>query len=156
MDIEKIIIHKDDSITIHFNRIRAEPDGEDPIWEKYKFKSNRPAHAEFYKSLADLKPHAIEMLEINDGEIARVSVKGATFKRTKEGIMGVVMSIERTMNHTETPLKLETPHYIAESYSEDGDEQNILADDCVIVLKKLKAESVKYVEGFSDQIEADL
>jgi hypothetical protein len=96
------------------------------------------------------------MLEIDEGEITRVTVKGASFKRTKEGIMGVVILIERAMNHTTTPLRIETPHYIAESYSEDGGEENILHEDCVVVLKKLKSEAVKYVERVADQIEADL
>lgn len=156
MDIEKITIHKDSSITIDFKTIREAPEGEDPIYESVKFKSNRKAHQAFYETLSALKPHAIDMLEVGEDEIVRISIKGATFKRTKEGILGVVILIERAMDHAETPIRISTPHYIAESYSEDGDESNILTEDCLIILKKLKGEAERYVAGFRDQIEMDV
>jgi hypothetical protein len=156
MDIKKIVIHKDSSITVEFEKIVAAPEGDDPVYEKVTFKSNRTPQQKFYDALAEIKPFTIDMLEIDEGEITRVTVKGATFKRTKEGIMGVAILIERAMNHAKTPLRIETPHYIAESYSEDGDEENILNPDCVIVLSKLKKEATAYVNGAADQIEADL
>jgi hypothetical protein len=156
MDIEKITIHKDSSITVDFSKISEAPEGDDPIYEKVKFKSNRTAQHTFYEAFSELRPHAIDMLEIEETEVNRVVVKGASFKRTKEGIMGVVMLVERAMNHAETPLRIDTPHYISESYSEDGDEENILSPDCVIVLHKLKNEAAKYAGGYADQTEMDL
>jgi hypothetical protein len=156
MDIQKIVIHKDSAITIEFSKIVAAPEGDDPLYERVTFKSNRDAQQEFYNALAELRPHAIDMLEIDESEITRVQVKGATFKRTKEGIMGVAILCERAMNHSLTPLRIETPHYIAESYSEDGSEENILAEDCVAILTKLKKEAVEYVNGATDQIAMDI
>ena len=156
MDIQKIVIHKDSAITIEFNKIVAAPEGDDPLYERVTFKSNRDAQQAFYTALADLKPHALEMLEIDGQEMNRVTVKGATFKRTKEGIMGVVLLTERAMSHSLTPLRIDTPHYIAESYSGEGEEENILHEKCVAILTKLKKEAVAYVNGAADQIEADL
>lgn len=156
MTIEKITIHKDSVITIDFSTIKEAPEGEDPIYEKTKFKSNRPAHKDFYDTLAGLKPYVIEMLEIRESDINRVIVKGATFKQTKEGIMGVVLLVERAMNHSVTPVRMDTPHYIAESYTEDGDEENILTEECVLLLRQLRNEAQNYISGSVDQISMDV
>jgi hypothetical protein len=159
MTIEKITIHKDSAITIDFSTIKEAPEGYDSIYEKTKFKSNRPAQKDFYDTLAKLKPSVIDMLEVDESDISRISIKGATFKQTKEGIMGVVLLVERAMNHSVTPIRIGTPHYIAESYTEDSDEENILTEECVLLLKQFRNEAQKYIngaEGAEDQISMDV
>lgn len=156
MSIEKITIHKDSAITVDVSIIKEAPEGDDPIYEKTKFKSNRSAQKEFYDALAELKPFTIDMLEIEESEVARISIKGATFTRTKEGILGVVLLVERAMNHSLTPIRMDTPHYIAESYSGEGDEENILNEECVAILTRLRDQAKAYVNGAVDQISMEM
>jgi len=155
MEIEKIQIHTDDSITIVYSEILG-TEGDKEVYTKTRLKTNRQLTQDVYNALANLKPAAIDMLELQESEIVRIKVKGIKFKHTKEKILGVVMSIERSMNNTDTPQKVDTPHYIAESYSGEGEEKNILNSDQIGAITLVKQKVAEFLKGAVDQMNLEL
>jgi len=97
------------------------------------------------------------MIELPEKEEKRISVKGITFNRTKEGILGVVLHLERKLDYTDIPIVIKTPCNIEEPYSNNGGYAgNVLDPGCASFLYTLMEEAEKYVSGFREQAELNL
>lgn len=48
-------------------------------WDEYSFTSSEKAKPSFYEAITKLAPHVIELCELPDGYLERVTVRGVSF-----------------------------------------------------------------------------
>ena len=118
--------------------------------DEYSFTCMDPARPEFYQALEALNVFVLDMCELPENYLDRITVKGVSYSWGGENnTMGAVISAAMTLNESYQPLNLITPHKVSEMYCPDtpDDEKQLLSGDCVEALKKLIAECELYIKG---------
>lgn len=119
-------------------------------WDEYQFTCSEEAMPTFYKALSDLNEHVIEMCELPESYIDRITVKGVSYSYGGENeTMGATISASMRLNNANCDLNINTPHKASEPYNEGGqeDENQLLSGDCVDCLNVLAAECEEYING---------
>ncbi len=156
MQVDSIKINQNKTISISYTQITKDNIEDEPEFFKFTVKTNRPAGNRIYDIFGELKPHANELLELSKKDIERLSVKGANFILTKDKILGMTLNVERTLNSTDTPTHLETPHHLVEKYDEKSRQKNVMDAKLTELIYELMQEVTKFVSGYKDQIELNL
>src|SRR3990167_11028779 len=98
--------------------------------------------------LDGLKKFGIEICELPDDWKSRLTIKGVSFSYAGENdVMGVTITALAELEHSNSPLVLNTPHKIAEFYGETGDEKQLMPEGLAEILDELQEEAEKYVNG---------
>lgn len=118
-------------------------------WDEYSFTCSEEAKPEFYNSMNSLKEHVIEMCELPDSYIGKITVKGVSFSYAGEKeVMGATISASMDLQKSYPNLNLNTPHKASDSYSDaPPDDMQILTSECIQALLELQKQCVSYIEG---------
>jgi len=145
---------------IRFNKIRYDNKGRvclvydeilsDDKVNEYSIKCTDVPRDEFKQSLAALKIHVVNICEIPKKQAERLEIRGVSLS-WKHGIMGAVITALKTLEHSNAPLILNTPHLPETSYSEEG-EMSCLSSKCLENIRTLMEEARRYLEGDRAQI----
>lgn len=111
--------------------------------DEFSLTCSEEPNPEFKAALAGLSKAVDEITEISDTE-----VRGVSFSNTN-GIMGAVITALKKLDGCNSPLVINTPHKPSSPYSQ-GDpnaEDKCLSSAAVKELKKLQAETEKYIAG---------
>lgn len=151
MRFKKIKITKDKKIMMIFEKQSKNSD----VWDEYSLTCSEEARPEFYKALQALAKYVIEMCELPDDYLDRITVRGVTFSYAGMAeVMGATISAGMKLENSYTELNLNTPHKASDSYSDqDPDPMQVLSDECIDALDRLCEEAQLYVDGERAQMQ---
>ena len=119
-------------------------------WDEYSFTCSEDARPEFYKTLERLNVHVIEMCELPENYLSKITVRGVSFSYGGEAeVMGATISAAMALEHSYSNLNINTPHKASEMYNADSDpdEMQLLTEDCIEDLLSLQTECEAYING---------
>ena len=118
-------------------------------WDKYSLDCSESPRAQMYACLLNLCPHVIEMCELPEGYLDKITVSGVSFSYGGEReVMGACLIATMKLDNSNCDLNLVTPHKASESYSEGpADEKQLLSDKCIEALEDIIAECDAYIQG---------
>jgi len=110
---------------------------------------------EFKKALSALKPHLIELCEVEplDKKLIKVSGISLSYKGDND-IMSVVITGQKSHKNSGGCLNLNSPVKAAEIAGEATAEENLLSEKCVKAVQMLIIEAEKYIKG--ERLQAEL
>ena len=123
-------------------------------WDEYSFTCSEKARPEFYDVMGGVAPHVIEMCELPESYLERITVRGVSFSYGGPGeVMGATISAAMKLDKSYQALNINTPHKASEMYN-DGpvDEMQLLSDDCIKALEALQEECKAYISGDRAQV----
>ncbi len=153
MDITKFKIAKNGKVTVSF-KVLKRTEGDREIWARVTVVSDETIHYDLQGALVQLRPFVVNLLELPEKEENRIKVNGAEFTTTKkEGIFGAHIYALRSLDHSDIPQEVVTPHKTEVPYKVEGEvEAGLLLDyECVLILKQLQKEAELYIKGHKDQ-----
>lgn len=116
-----------------------------------------PPHASFLNAIMGLRKHVNEICEegLKDKELHKLEITGISFSHTN-GIMGAVITAQKILENSNSPLILNTPHKSEQFYSEsgEGDPKMLLSPDCIAALMLLCEEAEEYLQ--KDDVQLNL
>lgn len=133
---------KSGAVTIEFSTVSMKQEIDS------KLKSNDKPVAEFIELLDNLRPHVEEICALPDEYCKDAEIRGVSFSNTND-IMGAVITALIPVPTANAPVVINTPHLPESPYSEGG-ESPILSFEAVNILKRLKSEAAKYLDGQRD------
>lgn len=142
MEIHKIKFLKDGKIRIVYDQNGDEFDT--------KFKDH-PLES-FPAAMAALIPPALDLLELPLAYDHNMTASGISFSDT-DGIMGAVVTLQKTLVGAHSPLVLNTPHLAEEPYGESGDASCLLPEKLVDALQECIDEAGRYIRGERSQLD---
>ena len=115
--------------------------------------SDNPAPS-FFEALKGLVKYVVEMCELPDDYLDRISVKGVTFSYSgKEETMGATIIAQMKLFRSNVNLNLNTPHKTEGSYSgTEADLKQLLPEGCVEALGDVIEAAADYIEGKRAQL----
>lgn len=118
-------------------------------WDEYSFTCSEEARPEFYNAMNGLAVHVIEMCELPQDYLSKITVKGVSFSYGGDAeVMGATISASMSLENSYSNLNLNTPHKASEMYSDSPpDEMQLLSDKCVENLETLQKECETYING---------
>ena len=112
-----------------------------------------PAKQSFYDALTSLVPFVAEICEQSEKWAQSVEVRGVSFSYGGENeVMGATISALKTLEKSNSPLVINTPHKSSEPYNEGGDETICLSDEATDALYHLQRETQLYLDGHRAQL----
>jgi hypothetical protein len=145
---KKIKLAKDDKIHLEYDVERDTGKN-----DEYSVTCTDAPEQAFYLAMDALAVHVIEMCELNEDDLGLITVKGVSFSH-KDGVMGAVITAQKTLLKSATPLNLNTPHKPSEPYNEGqlpGD-ADLLSTECQDALKRLCIQAQRYIDGHRAQM----
>ena len=143
MRIKKVKITKYNQISIVYE------DGPDNF-DEYSLTCREQARPEFYAAMEALAEHVIDMCELPESYLDRITVRGVSYSYGGEAeVMGAVISASMKLENSYQPLNLTTPHKASAMYNPEtpDDDMQLLTGDCIDALETLQAECISYIEG---------
>ena len=118
-------------------------------YDEYSFVCSDQARPEFYSAFTRLAQHVIEMCELPESYLSRITVKGVSYSWTGEPeVMGAVISSSMQLENSYQGLNINTPHKAADSYNDnDPDPMQVLSEECIDDLINLLEECQLYIDG---------
>lgn len=143
------ISYKNEKVGINYSI----PKGEGRL-EEHTLSCNESPLPGFLNSLLKLRVFVLRMLEMpdKDPEIKKVTVRSLSFDYSDDGLMGVVISANRDLQHSNGVQVLNTPHKF-----EDSKVASLKLDStCYQYVLEMLEEAEKYVNGERAQQELPL
>jgi len=117
---------------------------------EFFLKCSDAPRADFSVALQLLKKYVTQIIEIPEENqnkwIENLEIRGVSFSWTNN-VMGAVITALKTLEKSNSPLVINTPHKTAEPYSPGGDVGNLLSEECVDALKDVIFEAEEYIGG---------
>ena len=135
-EVRKIKFHKDGKIQLDY-LLQGGTDA--------SMKYPDVARPEFYAAMKSLIDPALELLEIRDYE-EDIRCTGISFSWT-EGVMGAVVTLQKTISGAHSPVVINTPHLPQEPYGEGADDSCLLPGKMVDGLIECIEEAKRYIGG---------
>ena len=118
-------------------------------YDEYALTCSEEARPGFYTAMQALAPHVVDMCELPQDYLERITVRGVSFSYGgADEVMGATISAGMKLNYSYSSLNLNTPHKASGSYSKnDPDKMQLLSADCVKALNNLCGEAKLYLNG---------
>lgn len=143
MRIRKVKITK-------YNQIHMVYDAGPGNGDEYQFTCRDKARPEFYSALEAMAEHVIDMCELPDNYLDKITVRGVSYSWGGENeTMGATITAAMELEKSYQALNLVTPHKASAMYNPEtpDDEKQLLTGDCIDALEHLMAECLLYIEG---------
>lgn len=122
-------------------------------WDEMVLTSSDEAKESFHEALQALSIDVVEMCELPEDYKERVIVRSVSFSYGgKNDTMGATITATMKLLRSNVPLNINTPHKIEEFYSDEGDEAQLLSEDCVHRLYELGYQAELFMKGERAQI----
>ena len=118
--------------------------------DEYSFTCSEKARPEFYTAMKAMAEHVIDMCELPESYLDRITVRGVSYSYGGEAeVMGAVISASMELKESYQPLNLTTPHKASEMYNPEtpDDDMQLLSSDCMKALEALQVECEAYIRG---------
>jgi len=143
MRIKKVKITK-------YSRIHMIYDSGPGNRDEFGFTCFDKARPEFYKAMEAMKVHVLDMCELPEDYLERITIRGVSYSYGGENdTMGATISAAMSLENSYPALNLLTPHKASAMYSPNtpDDVKQLLTGDCIEALLALQAECIKCIEG---------
>lgn len=140
--------YKDGKMYIEYKKKNSKGD-----YDEFTLSCIDAPRSEYEKLIEKLCPFVIELCELPQDYLSRITVKSVSFSFGGDSeIMGVVITAAMKLKNSNTPLNLNTPHKPSEHYSSaGGDDSLLLPEKCVEILEALQEECAQYIDGVRAQ-----
>lgn len=121
---------------------------------EYTAKCTEEPAPNFLEALKDLRQFVIEMCELPEDYIDRITVKSVSLNYGGEAdTMGATISASMELYNSNAPLNINTPNKPEMPYNPDQewDEKNCLTEECVFAIRKLVLVAEEYLSGVRQQ-----
>jgi len=145
MRIKKAKITKEKRILLMY-----EQKGKNGWWDEYSMTCSEEPRPEFHQALRDLRTHVLDMCELPETYLDKITVRGVSYSYGGEDdTMGATISASMKLEYSYQALNLVTPHKASAMYCPDTpeDEKQLLTGDCIEALRDLQTECEKYIQG---------
>lgn len=145
MRFRKVKLTKDKKVHVIY-----EKSYKNECWDEYSFTCSDAPAPEFEKAMAALAPFVIEMCELNPKHQSRISVRSVSASYAGENdVLGIVISAQKGLEHSNSPLNINTPYKIQEPYKEgaEGDQLQLMPPNCSECIQELFDQAEKYIKG---------
>lgn len=148
--IKKIKFTPTEKISIQYEKRNEKV----PSWDEYSMTCSDLPRPQLRNAMQNLKPYVIEMCELPEGYLNRITVTGVSFSYGGEReVMGATITSQMKLSLSNCDLNLNTPHKASEPYSDyEADPKQLLSYECVVALDELCDEVVKYINGERAQV----
>lgn len=120
-------------------------------YDEYSMQCSDPARPEFYNAMIALDKHVIDMCELPDSYLDRITTKSVSFSYGGDTqVMGAVISASMKLENSPAGLNLNTPHKACDSYNPEQPVENpalLLSEKCIEDLDILADEAELYING---------
>jgi hypothetical protein len=142
--IKKVKVTKEKRILIMY-----EKKGKNGWWDEYSLTCSEDARPEFHQTLRDLRTHVLDMCELPENYLDRLTVRGVSFSYGGEAeVMGATISASMELYESNQGLNINTPHKAEDSYCDaPADPKQLLDAKCIKCLDRLMEESELYIQG---------
>jgi hypothetical protein len=121
-------------------------------WDDFSFTCSDEPKPEFKGALAALAEDVIDICELPDEYLSRISVCGVSFSYGGEQeVMGATIIAQMRLTNSNGSLNLITAHKPSAPYAEGADKHNVLREECVQRLETLCQNAQEYVNGIRAQ-----
>jgi hypothetical protein len=147
MRVKKVKINKYSQISMVYTQGPYNQD-------EYSFTCSEKARPEFYEAMKAMAEHVIEMCELPESYLDRITVRGVSYSYGGENeTMGATISAAMRLDNSYQALNINTPHKASEMYCPDtpDDDMQLLSSECVDALEALLFECEKYIKGDREQ-----
>lgn len=127
-------------VRLEYEKVRKDGDPDEFVLHS----SDKPDPA-FDAALQALAVDVVTICELIPSDTERLKVRGVTLTHTND-ILGVVVTALKTLNTSNAPMVINTPHLPSESYSDNEDEPTTPTGmwERLVVLE---AEALRYLNG---------
>lgn len=120
-------------------------------YDEYSMQCSDQARPEFYNAMTALNKHVVDMCELPDSYLDRITTKSVSFSYGgDEQVMGATISASMKLENSPAGLNLNTPHKACDSYNPEQpveDPALLLSEKCVDDLDTLMDEAELYING---------
>jgi hypothetical protein len=120
-------------------------------YDEYSMQCSDQARPEFYSAMIALYKHVIDMCELPDSYLERITTKSVSFSYGGDTqIMGATISASMKLENSPAGLNLNTPHKACDSYNPEQpveDPALLLSEECIEDLDTLTEEAEAYING---------
>lgn len=137
-----------EKIAIEFQRLNS--NGE---YDDFTMVCGEQARPEWYTNLQALAIDVVDICELPGQDLEVITVKGVTFVYDEEdGRMGAVITAQKKLLGSNSPLCLNTPFKMATPKDANQDPKSLLPAQCDLRLLAIVDETVLYVNGDRAQL----
>lgn len=145
--IKKIKLDKKEKIILDWE-VEIGSGSENKSWDEYHIKCSDRANPEFYNAIKNLVQDVILLLEFPDIWKETITVKGVSFSYSDNDVQGAVITAQRELMCSATPMNCNTPHKPFDSYNENEcDDEQLMPEETQCRLHTLEEEAQKYIDG---------
>lgn len=120
-------------------------------YDEYSMQCSDQARPEFYEAMQSLDKHVIDMCELPDSYLDRITTNSVSFSYGgDEQVMGATISASMKLENSPAGLNLNTPHKACDSYNPEQpveDPALLLSEKCIEDLDTLMDEAELYING---------
>ena len=126
------------------------------VLKEHTLKCSERPRKELKEAILGMREHLIEQCELPllEGEADDVRIRGLTITENKDGIRGLVITGIRELRNSESPLVLNSPHFVEESENELA--KGVFSDQCGADLDEVARLAFEYIDGSREQSQLDL
>jgi hypothetical protein len=149
MRIKKFKITSEKKYEVHYQKKSTKG------WDDHIMISAEEPSPELLQSLDDLPPHLACICELptGDWQVNPYTIKGLSFSYGGENeTLGVTVTFTRTLRYKNSPLNLNAPHMIEESYSESGDDKHVMNTELLNTIYAIMSHVQEYLDGKRAQL----
>lgn len=116
---------------------------------QHTLEGDEAAHPDFIAALQGFVPEVLKLLELPDKYKKGLTVTGLSMNY-KADRMGLVVTCQKVLEHSNSPLVIHTPHLREANDDETGE---YLSDEMVELVAKAEKYAAAYVAGARAQVE---
>lgn len=118
-------------------------------WDEYSLTCSDKPRPELLVALEALAPHVIEMCELPESYLDRITVRSVSYSYGgDQEVMGATISGQMALYYSNCGLNINTPHKASDSYSDGpADDKQLLDSECIKALGVLEDEAIRYIQG---------
>jgi len=143
--ITRFKINKAGKVRCEYEIARGEEE-----FDEYGFTSKDKPVPELENKFKEFGEYVDDICELNleEHQMYRLEVRGFSFSYAGDKeVMGCTITAIKKLSNSNSPLILNTPHKIAEFYSDHGSEKQLMPDGMYDDLKELCELIQKYIDG---------
>ncbi len=126
------------------------------IMDEFSLNSCEASKTELQTALWSMATHVIKICELPHGMRNSLTVLGVSISYNDDDIQGLVITCERTLTGSNSPMIINTPHFSREPYSETSDPDiGVFSSEYADSLDDLEKRAFAHVDGDRAQRELE-
>ncbi len=135
--------------------VKYEEDRKNDITDTITLETTDPPRNELVSALQTMAKHLVDIIEAPGSWRDHIVITSVTVTWSND-VQGLVITGLRTLDNSNSPMVINTPHFTRVSYNEESNsDMNIFSYDCGLDLDNLCEYVFRYVDGDRKQLTLD-